>query len=80
MTVNIIEPIDRTDDEILKFFFEQVIIGNGINFVKKYFNADDYIKVEELWNKALQMELDMIKDMRKSNTNSQDGDNICHFN
>jgi len=80
MIVNIIESIERADDEILRFFFEQVIVGNDIDSVKKYFNVGDYVRVEEFWNEALQMELDMIEDMKNLKYIKQEDENICRFN
>lgn len=52
MIINIIEPKEVTDEEVLEFFIHQV--GLGLPFVQfiGYFEVVDLDRVRELWREA----------------------------
>ena len=52
MIINIIEPLEVTEEEISKFFIHQVGLGLPFRQFEKYFNPEDLDRVRELWGEA----------------------------
>ena len=52
MIINIIEPKEVTDDEVLEFFFHQVSLGLEFEQFVEYFEAKDLDRVRELWEES----------------------------
>ena len=52
MIINIIEPKEVTDEEVLKFFIHQVGLELPFEQFVEYFEAKDLDKVKELWREA----------------------------
>ena len=52
MIINIIEPLEVTEEEISKFFIHQVGLGLPFHQFEKYFNPEDLDRVRELWGEA----------------------------
>lgn len=52
MIINITEPKEVTDNEVLEFFFHQVTLGLEFEQFVGYFEAKDLYRVRELWEEA----------------------------
>ena len=52
MIINIIEPKEVTDEEVLEFFFHQVALGLPFEQFVEYFETKDLDRVGELWEEA----------------------------
>ena len=52
MIINIIEPKEVTDDEVLEFFIHQVALGLPFEQFVEYFEVKDLGMVRELWEEA----------------------------
>ena len=52
MIINIIEPKEVTDDEVLEFFIYQVSLGLPFEQFVEYFDVKDLDRVRELWEEA----------------------------
>ena len=52
MIINIIEPKESTDDEVLEFFMHQVGLELPFEQIVEYFEAKDLDRVRELWREA----------------------------
>ena len=52
MIINIIEPLEVTEEEISKFFLHQVGLGLPFEQFEKYFNPEYLDRVRELWDEA----------------------------
>ncbi len=52
MIINIIEPKEVTDNEVLEFFIHQVSLGLPFEQVVEYFEVVDLDRVRELWEEA----------------------------
>ncbi len=52
MIINIIEPKEVTDNEVLEFFIHQVGLGLPFEQFVEYFEDEDLDRVRELWEEA----------------------------
>ena len=52
MIINIIEPKEVTDDEVLEFFIHQIGLELPFEQFVEYFEVKDLDKVRELWEEA----------------------------
>ena len=52
MIINIIEPKEVTDNEVLEFFIHQVALELPFEQFVEYFEAKDLGRVRELWEEA----------------------------
>ena len=52
MIINIIEPKEVTDNEVLEFFIHQVALGLPFEQFVEYFEVKDLDRVRELWREA----------------------------
>ena len=52
MIINIIEPKEVTDNEVLEFFIHQVALGLPFEQFVEYFEVKDFDRVRELWEEA----------------------------
>ena len=53
MIVNIIEPKEVTDDEVLEFFIHQIALGLPFEQFVEYFETKDLDRVRDLWEGAI---------------------------
>ena len=52
MIINIIEPKEVTDEEVLEFFIHQVALELPFEQFVEYFETKDLDRVRELWREA----------------------------
>ena len=52
MIINIIEPKEVTDDEVLEFFIHQVALELPFEQFVEYFETKDLGRIRELWEGA----------------------------
>ena len=52
MIINIIEPKEVTDDEVLEFFIHQVALELPFEQFVEYFETKDLGRIRELWREA----------------------------
>ena len=52
MIINIIEPREVTDNEVLEFFIHQVALELPFEQFVEYFETKDLDRVRELWEEA----------------------------
>ena len=61
MIINIIEPKEVTDNEVLDFFIHQVALGLPFEQFVEYFETKDLDRVRELWEGATVEWTEMIR-------------------
>ena len=62
MIINIIEPREVTDNEVLEFFIHQVALGLPFEQFVEYFDVKDLDRVRELWEDATIEWSEMIRE------------------
>ena len=62
MIINIIEPKEVTDNEVLEFFIHQVALELPFEQFVEYFETKDLDKVRELWRDATIEWSEMIRE------------------
>ena len=67
MIINIIEPKEVTDNEVLEFFIHQVALGLPFEQFIEYFEVKDLNRVRELWREATIEWSEMIREREMDN-------------
>ena len=67
MIINIIEPKEVTDDEVLEFFIHQIGLELPFEQFVEYFEVKDLDKVRELWEDATIEWSEMIREREMDN-------------
>ena len=62
MIINIIEPKEVTDEEVLEFFIHQVALELPFEQFVEYFETKDLGRVRELWEEATIEWSEMIRE------------------
>ena len=62
MIINIIEPKEVTDNEVLEFFIHQVALGLPFEQFVEYFETKDLDRLRELWEEATIEWAEMIRE------------------
>ena len=62
MIINIIEPKEVTDNEVLEFFIHQIALELPFEQFVEYFDVKDLDRVRELWEEATIEWSEMIRE------------------
>ena len=68
MIINIIEPKEVTDEEVLEFFIHQVSLALELEQFIEYFEDKDLDRVRELWEEATIEWSEMIREREMDNS------------
>ena len=70
MIINIIEPKEVTDNEVLEFFIHQVSLELPFEQFVEYFETKDLDRVRELWEEATIEWSEMICEREMDNSDN----------